>query len=215
MSRFLFAAAALTLFGPGAFACDGQTGKVIFEDKFADDAGGWSFGDDYGLSLKAPGAILKADAADGGSARSRLNETFSASQGDFCVDISFPQDATQLGAAVGVMFLATDNLNKWEALARADGRAGLYKMTANKWSTVWETPANSNLVKTGPTDVNFVRAVVKDGAITVIVNGQTVKTVRAKIPDGDLKFGFGVEYNKTSAAPVSFPVLSYKVTSVE
>jgi len=114
-----------------------------------------------------------------------------------------------------VYFLATEYSNKWEGLARADGTAGLYKKIGDKWSTVWETPANNNLVKTGPTDVSSVRAVVKNGTVTVIVNGQTVKSVRAQIPAGDFKFGFAVEYNKTSAAPVSFAVHSYKVTAVE
>lgn len=108
-----------------------------------------------------------------------------------------------------------DNLNKWEGAARADGRAGLYIMIANKWSTVWEAPANNNLVKTGPTDVNSVRAVVKKGTITVIVNWQTVKSVRALIPAGDLKIGFFGEYAKPSTKPAVFTVRSYKVTAVE
>jgi hypothetical protein len=79
---------------------------------------------------------------------------------------------------------------------------------------VWEAPTN-NLVKTGPTDVNSVRAVVKNGTITVIVNGQTVKSVRAQIPNGDLKFGIYGQYGKSSATPVSFTVHSYKVTAGE
>lgn len=215
MLRILFGVVALALSATAAFACDGQAGKVIFDDTFTDDSGGWTFGEDYGLALKAPGATLTADAAQGGSARGRLNETFSASQGDFCVEMFFPPDAVQLAAAIGVLFLATDNSNKWQAMARANGRAGLYKLTGNKWSTVWETPANNSLVKTGPTDVNSVRAVVKDGTITVIVNGQTVKSVRALFPSGNLKFGFGAEYNEPSAKPVLFTVHSYKVTAVE
>lgn len=34
MLRILFGVVALALFLPEAFACDGQTGKVIFEDTF-------------------------------------------------------------------------------------------------------------------------------------------------------------------------------------
>jgi len=42
--RILFAAAtAFALCAPAAFACEGQTGKVIFEDKFTDDSGGWKW----------------------------------------------------------------------------------------------------------------------------------------------------------------------------
>jgi hypothetical protein len=71
MLRVFFGVAALALCTPASFACDGQTGKVIFEDKFADDAGGWAFGEIF--VLKAPGATITAAAAEAGSgAMSRL-----------------------------------------------------------------------------------------------------------------------------------------------
>jgi hypothetical protein len=216
MLRILLGASALLLFVPPAFACDGQTGMgmVIFEDKFTDDSGGWIFGADNGLALKAPGATLTVAAADGGSVRAPFNQTFTAAQGDFCTEMSFPADAAQLDAHIGVSFLAMDYTSYWVVLVHADGKVSLYKRTNNQWSMVWEAPTN-NLVKTGPTDVNSVRAVVKNGTITVIVNGQTVKSVRAQIPNGDLKFGFFAEYTKTSATPVLFTVHSYKVTAGE
>jgi hypothetical protein len=215
MLRILFAAVtALTLCAPAALACDGQTGNVIFEDKFTDDSGGWAFGENNYLVLKAPGAALAAAASDGGSNRASLNQTFTAAQGDFCVEMSFPAEAVQLDASIGVSFLATDYSNYWDAFVSAGGQVKLLKLVNNRWSMVWEAPTN-NLVKTGPTDVNSVRAVVKNGTITVIVNGQTVKSVRAQIPNGDLKFGIYGQYGKSSATPVSFTVHSYKVTAGE
>jgi hypothetical protein len=63
--------------------------------------------------------------------------------------------------------------------------------------------------------VNSVRAVVKNGTITVIVNGQTVKSGRVQIPASDLKFGFKAGQSNASATPVSFTIHSYKVTTVE
>lgn len=215
MLRVLFGVVALALFAPGALACDGQTGKVIFEDKFTDDSGGWTFGGNSGVALKAPGATLTTDVSEGYGSQNALNQTFTATQGDFCVEMSFPADAAQLEAKIGVQFLAADYQNNWAALVHADGTVGLYKMVNNQFSVVWLTAANNSLVKTGPTDVNSVRAVVKNGMITVIVNGQTVKSVRAQIPTGDLKFGFHGQYHNPSAKPVSFPVRSYKVTAVE
>jgi hypothetical protein len=86
--RILFGATALALFAPRAFACDGQTGEVIFEDKFTDDAGGWTFSEN--LALKAPGATVTLPASDGGYAKASLNQTFTATQGDFCAEMSFP-----------------------------------------------------------------------------------------------------------------------------
>ena len=102
MLRILFGATALASCTPAAFACDGQTGKVIFEDKFTDDAGGWAFGEAYGLALKAPGATLSMPASDGAASRQALNGTFNATQGDFCVEMSFPPDAAQSDAGIGI-----------------------------------------------------------------------------------------------------------------
>lgn len=213
MLRILFGAGALFLFASGAFACDGQTGTVIFEDKFTGDSGGWVFGADDGLVLKAPGATLTVGAGEEGRSEKQLNETFNATQGDFCMEMSFPADALQTDADIGVTFLAAVYTNLWLATVHADGKAELWKQTNGKYFTVWKAATN-NLVKTGPTDVNSVRAAVKNGRITVIVNGQTVKSIRAKIPSGDLKFGFVGGYHNPSAKPVSFTVHSYKVTAV-
>jgi hypothetical protein len=212
MLRVFFGVAALALCTPASFACDGQTGKVIFEDNFTDDSGGWAF-NEY-LALKAPGATLTVPAAEGGRGTDKLNQTFNAAQGDFCMEGSFPPDTAQADGGIGVVFLATDEANYWLATVHADGKARLVKLTNSKWSIVREAVTN-NLVKTGPTDVNSVRAVVKNGTIAVIVNGQTVNSVRAMIPDGVLQFGFYGEHSKSTATPVSFPVRSYKVTAVE
>jgi hypothetical protein len=158
--------------------------------------------------------MLTLPAREDGERLMKLNQTFTATQGDFCVKISFPADAAQLSADIGVAVLATDNANYWLALVRADGKITLHKRANNKWSMVWEAVTN-NLFKTGPTDMNSVRVVVKNGTITVIVNGRTVKSVGAQIPGGDFKLGFFWGYNKPSATPVLFPVRSYKVTAAE
>lgn len=43
-----------------AWACDGQVGKVIFEDNFADNLGGW--GDEAPtISIKPPELLIKLD----------------------------------------------------------------------------------------------------------------------------------------------------------
>jgi hypothetical protein len=214
MLRILFGAVAFALFATGAFACNGQAGKVIFEDKFTDDSGGWSFSEGI-LVLKAPGATVTVNASEQGIGRDILNQTFTATQGDFCVEMSFPPDAAQLDVAIGVLFLAANDDKYWLAQATSSGVVRLDKLADNKYSKVWQTEANTSLVKTGPTDVNSVRAVVKNGTITVIVNGQTVKSVRALIPSDDLKFGFYAQHTKPSATPILFTVRSYKVTTGE
>ena len=83
------------------------------------------------------------------------------------MEMSFPADAPQSDADIGGTFLATDYTNLWLATVHADGKAELWKQTNGKYFTVWKAATN-NLVKTGPTDVNSVRAAVKNGTITVI-----------------------------------------------
>jgi hypothetical protein len=127
----------------------------------------------------------------------------------------FPPDAAQVSAGIGAEFWGMDYSNVWAAIAFSDGSVTLNKLVNKLWTTIWSAAANNTLVKSGPTDVNSVRAVVKNGTITVIVNGQTVKSVRAQMPGGDLKFGFLGQYTKSSPTPVLFPVRSYKVTTGE
>ena len=110
---------------------------------------------------------------------------------------------------------ALDGGRLWCATVWTNGAVALAKLANNQWTTIWATPPNNSLVKSGPTDVNSVRAVVKNGTITVIVNGQTVKSGRVQIPASDLKFGFKAGQSNASATPVSFTIHSYKVTAVE
>jgi hypothetical protein len=125
-----------------------------------------------------------------------------------------PADAAKTNAGIGVLFWGQDYSNFWEAAALGDGQVFLSKIVNGQWLRIFETKTN-DFVGTGPTDVNSVRVVVKSGAITIIVNGQTVKTIRAQIPSNALKFGFRAEYWTSSTTPVSFGIVSYKVTAVE
>lgn len=101
--RILFAAAALSLAASAASACEGQSGKVIFEDKFTDDMGGWTFGAGDGFVLKNPGANSSVPAAEGSQSRSVQNQTFTASEGDYCAEMSFPENAVALNGAMELL----------------------------------------------------------------------------------------------------------------
>ncbi|MBI1868824.1 MAG: hypothetical protein HYS06_11120 [Methylocystis sp.] len=213
MWRAIFIAV-IASFSELAHACDGQTGNVIFGDAFKDDMGGWTYGESEGLLFTPPGAKLLVEPNHkGGWARTHLNQTFTAAQGDFCVEMSFPRDAKRLDAGIGLVFLAQDYDNTWDVNVFSNGVVKLNKYVNGKWNMVWR--ATNNMVKPSDTDVNSIRAIVKNGLITVIVNGNTIRRVRANIPDGDLKFGFFGEYNVTSREAVPFNVHTYKVTSGE
>src|ERR1700730_19089766 len=94
--------------GPSRSAFDGQTGTVIFEEKFTGDSGGWIFGADDGLVLKAPGATLTVGAGEEGRSEKQLNETFNATR-RFLHGNVVPGGRTD--ADIGVTFLATDYTN--------------------------------------------------------------------------------------------------------
>ncbi len=201
--RVLSAVAVLVIATSPALACEGQSGKIIFEDKFGDDMGGWTFGSQSGLTLTDAGAVLTLAGSESGRARAAQNQTFNATDGDFCAEVSFPPNSSEQPAGVGIEFLAADYFNSWLAKVTIGGKVGLYRLANKKWSTVWEVTGNVS-VKSGPADVNAIRAVVKDNQITVIVNGQTIKSVRAAIPAGDLKFGIYAECQKSQSVPLDF-----------
>jgi hypothetical protein len=209
--RIVLTGLLLGLLTQTAFACDGQKGKTIFEDTFPDDTGGWAFADND-LVLHAPGAQLYLNASDDGYINSSQNQTFSATQGDYCVQMAFPDNAATLtGPGIGLEFLASDYQNYFMAEVYYDGKISLFRKQDNKWSTVWETNDAPD-VKTGPNAFNDIRATVNGTLITVFVNGKQIKAVRAQIPTGDLKFGFFAEYGKTSKDPVIVNIKSVKVT---
>jgi hypothetical protein len=195
-----------------AFGCEGQTDKVIFEDNFTDDSGGWVFGK-Y-IVLKAPGATTTLEAGDKAIGRVILNQTFTATTGDFCIEGSLPEVAAKTNPGIGVAFWGRDISNFWAAVAYADGRVMLFKCVSNVISIIFDVTTNNRLMA-GNTDVNSVRVVVKKGTITVVVNGQKVKSVRAQAPTNELKFGIDVETTNPSATPITFTMRSYKVTAVD
>ncbi len=195
---------------PSAFACAGQTGKVIFEDNFADDSGGWNVGANANY---VKGAFqIKADAkADFGSS---LNTTFNATEGDYCVEIAFPSEAAEAGNHddVGIDFLAADDDNEYSFNVGSDGNAWIVRLV--KGASSFVMPATKvPAVKTAPGSVNALRVVVKDGKLTFYVNGEQVKVLRAQMDKSANRFGFwaGTD-NKPPQKERLFLVKSFKLT---
>ena len=203
------------LFVSTAFACEGQTGKVIFEDTFADDQGGWTHYAKEIVDYKDSSLSAVLPFNDAGQQLIVLNQTFSATRGDFCVEAVFPDGAAEKGASISVVFFANNNNNFWSVnlnTTQALNSVSLVKREGDQTAEVFGVDAN-DVIKKGHGDVNSVRLVVKNnGTLTAIVNGKAIKSVRAQIPDDNRKFGFRVGYVK-SAAPVAFLIRSFKVTA--
>jgi len=192
-----------------AYACDGQPGKVIFEDKFADDSGGWDFTppDD---AVKPPVFVFAL--SDKYTNMSSQNLTFHATDGDFCVEAALPKAvAADDIPYVGIEFWATDYANYMLLQLSAKGDLALYSKVASKWQQIFSVQ-NAPGFKADPGASNALRVNTVGGKITAYLNGKLVKAVRAQVPSGDLKFGVYAQWDKKAAHP-PINVTSFKVTS--
>lgn len=201
------AALALALSGEG-LACEGQAGSIIFEDNFADDSGGWEL-TDKGTAIAPPAMIMTL--SDQFTSIAAQNLTFNAGDGDYCVDFMLPvSPAADNPVAVGVQFWATDYANTMVALVFSSGSIALYKKAGGKWAKIWLVE-NSTAVKPGTP--NSLRAIAKGGKIDILVNGVDIKTVRAQMPTGNLRFGVYAQSDKVPAPAVDVSITGYKVTA--
>jgi hypothetical protein len=193
-----------------ALACDGQVGKVIYEDTFADDSGGWDL-TAGSTSIKPPNFIITPNSKITGLGSEVL--TFRATDADFCAEVNLPKSiAADNEVSFGLMFWAVDYNNYWMAMLVSDGRIILWQKSNGTWQSVASVP-NAPGFKPDADAVNAVRVTTAGGKIRVSLNGQLVKAIRAQIPDGSFRFGvFGqVDKGVDNAPPIL--VKSFKVTS--
>ena len=207
----LSAVAGVTLLGfvCGAHAaCEGQTGKAIFEDSFTDDSGGWDLS-----SYKVVPPVMVADLTEEYTANSSLNATFYATEGDYCAEVKLPASPTK-GNPIsgGLLFLASDYSNYFLANITSEGSVGLYKRSAGRWSTIY-TASDTRVVKMESNAVNTIRVTVKDGKIIFYVNGTQLKTVRAQISNDPLRFGMFAQTDKAIQSSLEVDFTSYSVTT--
>jgi hypothetical protein len=193
--RIFLVGALIGLWASAAIACEGQKGKVIFEDTFADDAGGWAFSNP-GLVFKAPGAEITIPPKFTGFAQQLANQTFSAGEGDYCLEIAFPQNQRDKQFLVGLFFLSSaDGLTYFFAELNKDGVVGLFRHSGDGAGVkLWSADQKAN-AKLGPGQFNALEAIV-----------------RAQVTSGNLKFGIRAEGATDETSDAAFPVKSFKVT---
>lgn len=211
MYRTILIAAAIQAFlGYGAMACDGQAGDVVFEDSFPDDSGGWDL---YADTVKVTPPNLDVVLSSATTWTSSQNLTFNATDADYCTDVILPKppEADVLSQA-GIEFWATDYNNYYLAEMQSDGLFGLYRRQNGNWQTVAEVP-KSPAVKTDAGAVNSLRVIAKGGKIQIMVNGTSVKTVRAQVPTGTLRFGIYAGLSKAPGQAQTVAFKQYKVTT--
>jgi hypothetical protein len=213
--RLLFSAlTVLVLLNATAMACPGQTGKVIFEDTFTDDSGGWQLG--------APDSEIKDGSlwlrpnprgmTEKGRNINSTVRTFSATDGDYCVEFIVPKPvAADNDFMTGLVFWQSSSTDEYLWAVYTDGTTQLNKLAANKWTRIF----SDNTGKLEPGSTASLRVIAKDGKLTLFVGSKQVKVIRAQTPTGDLTFGVLAEVEKLSDANPVLQVKSFKVTTGE
>ena len=205
------------IFSAPAIACPDQKGKVIFEDTFADDSGGWKLVDRY-AEIKNGSLTLHPNSMDGNSTIRNIqvqNYTFSASDGDYCTEFILPKKLDPDAViAVSLIFFGVDSLNFFEWRVSTDKTTSLYRLAANQWSYVFIEKNPPKPVNLDPGAVNTLRVVIKDGKLLLMLNGAVVKVIRTQVPVGELHFGVHAELSgKESDADMAVDIKSFKVTA--
>jgi hypothetical protein len=212
LSGFLFSALAFVMLTGAAHAAPDckslQKGNEIFSDTFVDATGGWVGGGTFGkpalaLNLAAPNTNWTI-----------VNDTFNATEGDYCMQAVLPTGTPSNKAALALITLFVDNNDFLMLQLSSDDSIGLYRLVANNWNTV-ATVTNPD-IKPTPGSVVTLRMTIKGSLVTSSINGIEVKKVRVQIPTGPLKFGIYAQVDQPVPSPgVNFQYNFYRVTSGE
>jgi hypothetical protein len=200
----LLAVAILLIAGSGwrASACEGR--DVVFEDNFADDAGGWAINRD--VEVKDGTFVFKL-APD--AMQSDLNVTFTVKDADICSESVWPEgDRTTLGA--GLLFWGEDNKSYFQFGVLNNGKYWIARRQDGKWHTIVEN-VDSSAIDTSPGASNKLRVKASGNAASLFINGTKVRDLRGQPPKGGWRFGLsGDNFDKQKDARVVFK--SVKVT---
>ena len=216
MRIIIVVGAMIGMWATTALACDGQKGKVLYEDTFADDAGGWIASNNF--TVKAPGAEVSIAP---GIANTFVNQTFFFSQADYCLEVAFPREETDISKySVGLRFLSSEEPNGDHYLAILSSACLVKLLRSSKsspdYAVLWVVDEKSN-ANLAPGAFNAIEAIVKNSNISVLLNGKLVKNIRAQIPASDSHFGFYFYLQSDAGlkAPGVFSIKSIKVTEAQ
>ncbi|MET0688296.1 MAG: family 16 glycoside hydrolase [Methyloceanibacter sp.] len=199
------APAFLLLTGPSwASACEGQ--QVVFEDKFQDDAGGWSIRDS--VEVKDGSFVLKLGPDD---MQSNLNVTFTVTDADICSEAVWP-DGEQPMLGAGLLFWGEDNRTYFQFGILNNGSFWIARKQDGKWLGTIAENVDSTAINKEPGATNTLRVKTNGNTATFYINGTKIREVRAQAPKGNWRFGLsGDNFDKQKEARVVFK--SMKVTN--
>src|ERR1044072_4076003 len=129
-----------------AAACEGQ--EVIFEAKFADDAGGWPIKDT--IEVKDGSFIFKLPPDD---MQSNLNVTYTVRDADICSETVGPSGEQQMLGA-GLLFWGEDNRTYFQFGVLNNGKFWIARKQDGKWLGTIAANVDSTAIKTLPGATN-------------------------------------------------------------
>ena len=187
-----------------AAACEGQ--EVIFEDKFADDAGGWPIKES--VEVKDGSFTFKLPADD---MQSNLNVTFTVKDADICSETVWPAgDQPILGA--GLLFWGEDNRTYFQFGVLNNGKFWIARKQDGKWLGTIAANIDSAAINKEAGVTNTLRVKANGNNVTFFINGTKVRELRGQAPKGGWRFGLsGDNFDKQKEARVTFK--SVKVTN--
>jgi hypothetical protein len=216
MLRALFVAlASYVLMECSAMACPGQAGKVIFEDSFTDDSGGWLL-DPPNAEIKNGAFLLRPNA--GGAeekviAFKNTTSTFSAVEADYCAEFIIPNSlAADNPVIFGLVFFESEKGRYYVWLAFSNGTVALLRRNNDKWDNIFVQAKSQASLKFEPNALNTIRVIAKDNKLTLFINDVQIKMLRAQFPAGELRFGVYAEVGKATNLNPLIQVKSFKVT---
>ena len=187
-----------------AAACEGA--EIVFEDKFADDAGGWPLRDT--IEVKDGSFVFKLPPDD---MQSNLNVTFTVKDADICSETVWPDgDQTMLGA--GLLFWGEDNRTYFQFGILNNGKFWIARKQGGKWLGTIAANVDSTAINQAPGSSNTLRVKTNGNTVTFFINGTKVRDLRGQAPKGDWRFGLsGDNFDKEKEAKVVFKTV--KVTN--
>lgn len=198
------AAASLLAMGGQAMACEGS--EILFEDKFEDDAGGWSH--KASDEVKDGSFVFKLPADD---MQSNLNVTFTVQDADICAEALWPQGGDQPILGAGLLFWGEDNRTYYQFGILNNGRFWIARKRDGTWIGTIAANIDSPAIKTSPGAANTLRVDAKGDTLAFYINGTKVRDLRGQAPSAGWRFGIsGDNFDKQKEATVLFT--SMKVT---
>jgi hypothetical protein len=142
------------------------------------------------------------------------NLTFNATLGDYRMDFVLPKPmAADNSPAVGTVVWATDYNNCLLVMTFGNGNVGMYRKTSGNFAILFFVQ-NTPAFNAAADAVDSLRVVAtSDQKLTITLNGQPIKVIRAQIPPGQLQFGIFARIDKAIDSDVLIRVKNFSVTS--